>query len=94
MIKDIIEVLGNSNIALTMDELKQRINYDYVTDFAIEGAIAESKEIKQKKVGQVMEEFNLRKHSFNAHPTTRIFYLNEEQVENFAKKSRYYSQNL
>ncbi|MCX6761175.1 MAG: hypothetical protein NTZ84_03700 [Candidatus Nealsonbacteria bacterium] len=91
IIKEMVEALGNSNTALTLNELRGKIGYSIISDFVIESAVNQSKEIKHKNIEQVVKEFNLKKYSFLTNPKMRIFYLNEEQVKNFAKKSPYYS---
>lgn len=91
IIKKLIEALRVSDVALTLDELKLKIGYGSTSDSKIENAIIESGEIKHKNIGQVTKEFNLKKYSFMPRPKMRIFYLYEEQIENFAKKSPYYS---
>jgi len=91
IIKDMVEALNNSKIALTLEELKEKISYESVSDSAIEGAICQSEEIKHKNIGEVIKEFNLKKYSYGVKPTMRVFYLNEEQINNFSKKSPYYS---
>lgn len=91
IIKEIVEALGNSDTALTLNELKVKIDYKLTSDFTIKSAVNEAEEIKRKNIEQVVKEFNLKKYCFLANPKMRIFYLNEEQVKNFAKKSPYYS---
>jgi hypothetical protein len=91
VIDDLIMVLNASDSALSLEELRKKIDRKPLSRYAIESILTQSREIKQKKIRQVMKEFSLKKYSFNANPQMRIFYINEEQVKNFAKKSPYFT---